>query len=115
MKTIKNKQVVTFLSGSAGELDWILPILDYLSKLQFKIKIVYLSRSVQKSIDHNLLLTNFINQSGKEIETISCGSYFFELIEKCGYLMHRINIRLKKPRLLSIFFILLRDFAKVFL
>ena len=67
MKIIKNKQAITFLSGSAGELDWVLPILDYLSKLQFKIKIVYLSRRVQKSIDHNLLLTNYINQPGKEI------------------------------------------------
>ena len=104
MKTIKNKQAVTFLSGSAGELDWVLPILDYLSKLQFEIKIVYLSRHVQKSVDHNLFLRNYINQPGKEIETISCGGYFIEFIEKCGYLMHRINIKLKKPALLSIFF-----------
>ena len=48
MKIIKNKQAVTFLSGSAGELDWMLPMLDYLSKLKFKIKIIYLSRHVQK-------------------------------------------------------------------
>lgn len=112
MKTIKNKQVVTFLSGSAGELDWMLPILDYLSKLQFEIKIVYLSRHVQKSVDHNLLLSNYINQPGKEIETISCGGYFAEFIEKCGYLMHRINIKLKKPRLLSIFFYIVERFCK---
>ena len=46
---MKNKQVVVFLSGSAGELDWILPILDYLSKLQFKIKIIFLSRHVKKA------------------------------------------------------------------
>lgn len=112
MKIIKNKQAITFLSGSAGELDWVLPILDYLSKLQFKIKIVYLSRRVQKSIDHNLLLTNYINQPGKEIETISCGSYFFELIEKFGYLMHRINIKLQKPWLLSIFFYVIDRICK---
>ncbi len=112
MKTVKNKQAVAFLSGSAGELDWMLPILDYLSKLQFEIKIVYLSRHVQKSVDHNLLLSNYINQSGKEIETISCGGYFIELIEKCGYLMHRINIKLKKPRLLSILFYIVERFCK---
>jgi len=112
MKTVKNKQVVTFLSGSAGELDWMLPILDYLSKLQFKIKIVYLSRHVQKSVSHNHLLSNYINQPSNEIETISCGSYFNELIEKCGYLMHRINLKLKKPRLLSIFFYIVDRFCK---
>ena len=92
MKTVKNKQAVAFLSGSAGELDWMLPILDYLSKLQFEIKIVYLSRHVKKSVDRNRLLRNYINQSGNKIETISCNGYFVELIEKCGYLMHRINI-----------------------
>ncbi len=112
MKTVKNKQAITFLSGSAGELDWMLPILDYLSKLQFKIKIIYLSRHVKKSVDHNLLLTNYINQPGKDIEIISCGGYLNELIEKCGYLMHRINIKLKKPWLLSIFFYIVERFCK---
>lgn len=112
MKTVKNKQAVTLLSGSAGELDWILPILDYLSKLQFEIKIVYLSRHVKKSVDRNRLLRNYINQSGNKIETISCNGYFVELIEKCGYLMHRINIKLKKPRLLSVFFYIIESFCK---
>jgi hypothetical protein len=78
---MKNKQVVTFLSGSAGELDWILPILDYLSKLQFEIKIVYLSRHVQQSVNHNRTLSDYINQPNNGIETISCGGYFTELIE----------------------------------
>ena len=112
MKNYKNKQAVTFLSGSAGELDWILPIIDYLSKVEFKIKIIYLSRHVKKSVSNNLLLTNYINQFGNEIETVSCGGYFYELIEKCGYLMHRINIKLKKPILLRIFFYVIDKFCK---
>ena len=61
MKTIKNKQVVTFLSGSAGELDWMLPILDYLSKLQFKIKIIYLSSKIYINLKSNELITEIIN------------------------------------------------------
>ena len=56
MKIMKNKKAVAFLSGSAGELDWILPILDHLSNLQFEIKIIYLTRHVKKSVDHNSLL-----------------------------------------------------------
>jgi len=111
---MKNKQVVTFLSGSAGELDWILPILDYLSKLQFKIKIIYLSRHVQKSVNHNRMLSDYINQPNNGIETISCGGYFTELIEKYGYLMHRINIKLNKPKLLSIFFYIVEKVCKSF-
>ena len=101
---MKNKQVVVFLSGSAGELDWILPILDYLSKLQFKIKIIFLSRHVKKSVNQNRMLRDYINQPNNKIETISCGGYFTELIEKYGYLLHRINLKLKKPKLLGIFF-----------
>jgi hypothetical protein len=104
MTHIKNKQVVTFLSGSAGELDWILPVLDYLSKLQFEIKIVYLTKHVQQSVEHNRMLSDYINQPNSRVETTSCGGYFPELIEKYGYLMHRINTKLNKPKLLSIFF-----------
>ncbi len=112
MKTVKNKQAITFLSGSAGELDWILPILNYLSKLEFKIKIIYLSRHVQQSVNRNLLLSNYINEHVNEVETISCSGYLIELIERWGYLMHRINIKLKKPKLLSIFFYIFDRFCK---
>jgi len=104
MKTVKNKQVVTFLSGSAGELDWMLPILDYLSKLQFEIKIIYLTRHVKKSVDHNSLLRDYISQPNNKIEAISIGGHFTEMIDKLGYLVHRINIKLNKPKLLSVFF-----------
>ncbi|MDC0509316.1 hypothetical protein OAO31_03375 [Gammaproteobacteria bacterium] len=104
MKTEKSKQAIAFLSGSAGELDWILPILDYLSKLEFEIKIIYLTRHVQQSVSHNRLLSDYISQPNNQIKTFECGGYFVELIEKYGYLMHRINIKLKKPIFLSIFF-----------
>jgi len=113
---MKNKQVIAFLSGSAGELDWMLPILDYLSQLQFEIKIIYLSRHVQKSVNHNRMLRDYINQPNNGIEAISRGGYIIELIEKCGYLMHRINIKLNKPKLLSIlFYIVEKVCRKVFI
>jgi len=109
---MKNKQVIAFLSGSAGELDWILPMLDYLSNLRFEIKIIYLTRHVQKSVGHNRLLSNYISQPKKEIEAISTGGYFVESIEKFGYIMHRINIKLKKPKVLSIFFYIIEYACK---
>ena len=110
---IKNKQAITFLSGSAGELDWILPILDHLSKLDFKIKIIFLTRHVQQSVVKNSLLNDFINRPNNQIMAIECGGYFVELIEKFGYLMHRLNIKLKKPKLLSIFFYILENICEV--
>ena len=36
----KEKVAVVFISGSVGELDCILPILDYLLHKKFKIKII---------------------------------------------------------------------------
>ena len=104
MKIMKNKKAVAFLSGSAGELDWILPILDHLSNLQFEIKIIYLTRHVKKSVNHNSLLRNYIIKPENQIEAISTGDPFVEMIERIGYLAHRINIKLKKPKLLSVFF-----------
>ena len=105
MTIMKNKKAVAFLSGSAGELDWILPILDHLSNLQFEIKIIYLTRHVKKSVNHNSLLRNYIIKPENQIEAISTGDPFVEMIERIGYLAHRINIKLKKPKLLSVFFL----------
>ena len=41
--TLKTKTAIVFLSGSAGELDWILPILDHLLKREFDLKIIFLT------------------------------------------------------------------------
>ena len=111
---MKNKKAVAFLSGSAGELDWILPILDHLSNLQFEIKIIYLTRHVKKSVNRNSLLRNYIIKPENKIEAFSTGGPVVEMIERIGYLAHRINIKLKKPKLLSVFFILLNMRAEKF-
>ena len=57
----KKKVAVVFISGSAGELDWILPILDYLLQKKFKIKIIFLSRHALKSVEENNMCNEFIN------------------------------------------------------
>ena len=84
MKIMKNKKAVAFLSGSAGELDWILPILDHLSNLQFEIKIIYLTRHVKKSVNHNSLLRNYIIKPENKIEAFSTGGPVVEMIERIG-------------------------------
>ena len=78
----KNKVAVVFISGSAGELDWILPILDYLLQKKFKIKIIFLSRHALKSVEENNMCNEFINSKNNNIETISLGGYLFEKIER---------------------------------
>ena len=53
------------------------------------------------------MLRDYINQPNNKIETISCGGYFTELIEKYGYLLHRINLKLKKTQVIGYFFLML--------
>lgn len=102
----KEKVAVVFISGSAGELDWILPILDYLLHKNFKIKIIFLSRHALNSVEENNMCNEFINQKTNKIDTISLGGYFFEKIERVGYLTYRGFLKLefsKIPLINSLF------------
>ena len=49
-KPSSNKTAITFLSGSAGELDWLMPILSLILNQGFKLKIIFLSNHVYLSI-----------------------------------------------------------------
>ena len=115
MNNLNQEQVaIVFISGSAGELDWILPILDYLLHNKFEIKIIFLSRHAMKSVKENNMCNEFITQKNNKIEVISIGGYFFEKIEHIGYLTHRGFLKLelsKIPVIKSLFkfyFLLMR-------
>ncbi len=102
----KEKVAIVFISGSAGELDWILPILDYLLQKKFKIKIIFLSRHALKSVEENNMCNEFINSKNNKIDTISLGGYLFEKIERIGYLTYRGFLKLefsKIPLINSLF------------
>ena len=58
-KIITNETVITFISGSAGELDWILPILHYLLNRGFNLKVIFLTRHARESVKKNQMLNNF--------------------------------------------------------
>jgi hypothetical protein len=110
----KKKVAVVFISGSAGELDWILPILDYLLQKKFKIKIIFLSRHAFKSVEENNMCNEFINSKNINIETISLGGYFFEKIERIGYLTYRgfLKLELSKIPFINSLFKLYFSFLK---
>ena len=94
-KSGKGQTAITFLSGSAGELDWVLPILDFLLNKGFNIKIIFLTRHARKSVEKNRMLNDYICQENRKVEVIFCGGYFSEKIERLGYLSYRIFIKLK--------------------
>jgi len=98
----KNKKVIVFISASAGELDWIYPIVHYLNAKSLKTTVIYLSRRAESSVKENATLHAFINH--RSVDVISCGGYFFELIDKYGYLLNRIKIKLNLPNALNFIF-----------
>ena len=91
----KEKVAVVFISGSAGELDWILPILDYLLHKNFKIKIIFLTNHARISVKGNKMLDDFICQENRRVEIVLLGGYLFEKAERLGYLSYRIFLKLK--------------------
>ena len=81
------KTGIVFLSGSAGELDWILPIIDDLLKKDFNFKIIFLTRHARLSVNSNQLLNDYI-QSNLQVEIFLCGGYFIEKMEHFSYKRH---------------------------
>jgi hypothetical protein len=94
-KPVKSQTAITFISGSAGELDWALPILDFLLNKGFNVKIIFLTRQARKNVEENRLLNDFIYQENSKVEVIICGGYLFEKIIRLGYLSYRIFRKLK--------------------
>ena len=112
------KTGIVFLSGSAGELDWILPIIDDLLKKDFNIKIIFLTRHVRLSVKNNQMLNDYISQTNPQLETFLCGGYFIEKIEHFAYLLHRASIKFKlgqKPLLQTIYSFLNKILQKFYL
>ena len=99
---------ITFLSGSAGELDWVLPILDDLYNRGHKIHLCCLSQNVYKSIFENKLLRQYIQRSSSPVVVHKCYSFFSKFFDKYSYLFFRLTIKLnlrKLPLIKNIFLI----------
>ncbi len=94
-----NKKAIFFISGSAGELDWVMPILDFLLAKNFNLKIIFLTRHALKSVKQNRMCNDFITQSNPKIEILECGGFFPEKIEFISYLTYRIFLKLKLDQL----------------
>lgn len=117
-KSSQDQTAITFLSGSAGELDWVLPILDYLLKKGFNLKIIFLTRRARASVAKNRMLNNYISQQNTQLEVHLCGGYFFEKMERFGYLAHRVSIKLKldqKPIIKTAYNLLSKMLKKIYL
>ena len=65
---MERKIAIVFVSASAGELDWNLPILELLLKKGFYIKIIILTRNAHESIKQNKKVHNFISKKIKKLK-----------------------------------------------
>jgi hypothetical protein len=114
---MQNKIAIVIVSGSAGELDWNLEILELLLNEGFNLKIVILKRKTFKSIKQNKMINDFINQKNDKIEVIFRGGYFIEKIRQYIYLSYRILIKLKiskYPLMSNILNLFIKIFQRVF-
>jgi hypothetical protein len=116
-KVIDSKIAIVIVSGSAGELDWNLEILDLLLNEGFNLKIIILQRKAYKSIKQNKMVNDFIGQKNDKIEVIFRGGYFIEKIRQYIYLSYRILLKLKidkYPLMRNIFNLFIKIFQGVF-
>ncbi len=113
----ESKIAIVLISGSAGELDWILPIIDFLLLRGFKIKIIFLSRHAYISVQKNRMLNDYIFDKMSTIKVYLCGGFFSERIEHYCYLVYRISIKLrlsKKPIIKIAHNLISKFFDKIF-
>ena len=96
------KLSITFLSGSAGELDWVLPILDDLLCKGFTNHICCLTPAVRDSIYKNKLLREYINTTPKKIFVHECFSSSSKILDRLVYYLHRITVKLGLRKLFFI-------------
>lgn len=109
-----NQLGIVFISGSAGELDWVLPILDDLLAKGFDIKIIFLTRHARASVHKNQMLNDYITNHSLHLDVYTCGGYFFEKIENFSYLLHRTSIKLnfEKIQIMKIIYGLINKVLK---
>ena len=87
-------QVVVFLYGSAGELDWILPILVYYSGIGFKVSIIYRTRHVVASVRNNQFLNQYLYSPEASFTLIETGGVFSEFFDKLSHKLYRAYVKL---------------------
>jgi hypothetical protein len=113
-----DRTAIALISASAGELDWVLPILDDLLKKGFNIKIIFLTRHARVSVANNRMLDDYISQQNTQLEVHLCGGYFLEKIERFSYLAHRISIKLKfvkQPIIQATYNLINKTLKKIFM
>ena len=79
-------KAIFFLYSSAGELDWVLPIIKKLINSNTPIQIIYLSNGVRENIKLNKFLNEFL-KSHSEIKVCTLG-WFSRRARRIGEKLH---------------------------
>ena len=94
----EEKSALILISGSAGELDWILPILDHLLRNRFRLQVLFLTRHARKSVKENYTLEDFLVGRSNGVVVTSVGGAVFEYLERSSYLVHRARLKLRADK-----------------
>lgn len=114
----ENSGVVVFLYGSAGELDWILPVLVFLSGIGLKVSIICRTRHVVSSVQNNHFLSQYLySPEAKFTVYDECGA-LSEFSDRVGHTLYRAYLKLSTfnlPLLRYLFIVADSFFKKIFL
>ena len=89
------RNAIVFISGSAGELDWVLPILDFLLIKDFNINIIFLSRHAQTSVEQNRMCNDFICQENSKFRLLPVEVIFLKKLNILGIFYIEFFLKLK--------------------
>jgi hypothetical protein len=94
----KRKSLV-FLNSSASELDWILPIIEYLLNNSVNIEIIYRTEAANKSVRSNDSLNRYL-ESHAQIKYFKLG-WIARVINLLGFYLYRIKPMLGNSKIFN--------------
>lgn len=92
--SVSATQVIVLLYGSAGELDWMAPIISYLSGIGFEVTIIYRTRRVLRSVKENEFLRELLMADDLNVKQIETGGLFSEFLDRFSHKLFRAYVKI---------------------
>jgi len=92
-KTIHNRKAIVLIETSAGDLDWIIPVIKYLIDKNLYIEIVYLTKAAKDSVKNNFFLSDYLDRY-PQIKCFEIGRVMRKIMA-INFILYRIKLKAK--------------------
>jgi len=92
-KVIHNRKALVLIESSAGDLDWIIPVIKYLIDKNLHIEIVYLTKMAKDSVKDNFFLSDYLGRY-PQIKCFEVG-WIMRKIRAINFILYRIRLKTK--------------------